>query len=132
MIGPKLDLKNLKVDEFTSVEPVTVSLGTSTMEASRLMEAHNIRHLPVLENGCPVGIVSKRDISILECDLADLPVEEIMTPDPFTVRSTDLLKDVVFEMSSRKIGSVLVNDEDDKLYGIFTSIDALNSIIELF
>lgn len=132
MQGPKLDFKNLKVDEFTSVEPITIEVGASTMEASKLMEANNIRHLPILDGGVAVGIVSKRDISILECDLADLPVEEIMTPDPFTVRSTDLLKDVVFEMSSRKIGSVLVNDEEDKLYGIFTSIDALNSIIELF
>ena len=129
---PKIDLKNLTVDEFTTVEPITILEGGSVMEASKLMEVNNIRHLPVLRDGTAIGIISKRNISVLECDLADMPVVEIMTLDPFTVRSTDLLKDVVFEMSSRKIGSVLVNDSDDRLYGIFTSIDALNSIIELF
>lgn len=129
---PRLDLKNLTVDEFTSVEPITITEGDSVMRASMMMEAANIRHLPVLRDGCVIGIISKRDISVLESSLDELAVETIMTPDPFTVRSTDLLRDVVFEMSSRKIGSVLVNDDKDKLYGIFTSIDALNSIIELF
>jgi len=126
-----IDLKNLKVDEFTSVEPITIKDDSSVMEAAKLMEVNNIRHLPVIKDGTAVGIISKRDISILESDLASMSVSEIMTLDPYTVRSTDLLRDVVFEMSSRKIGSALVNDSEDKLYGIFTSIDALNTIIEL-
>lgn len=129
----KLDMANLTVDEFTTVEPISISHTDNVLNAGRIMNEKGIRHLPILENGVAIGIISKRDITAQDPnkDLAHLSVTEIMTEDPFTVRSTDLLKDVVFEMSSRKIGSALVNDENNKLYGIFTSIDALNSIIEL-
>jgi acetoin utilization protein AcuB len=40
------------------------------------------------------------------------------------------MDEVAFEMSSRKIGSVLVT-EDDQLLGIFTVTDALNALIEI-
>lgn len=129
----KLDIANLTVDEFTTVEPISIPHTDNVLNAGHIMEKNGIRHLPILENGVAIGIISKRDITAQDPgkDLAHLKVTEIMSEDPFTVRSTDLLKDVVFQMSSRKIGSALVNDENNKLYGIFTSIDALNSIIEL-
>jgi CBS domain-containing protein len=44
--------------ELTSVEP-----GTSLREAARIMTERWIRHLPVLDGGRLVGIVSQRDLS---------------------------------------------------------------------
>lgn len=40
------------------------------------------------------------------------------------------LDEVAYEMSSRKIGGVIVN-EGSKFLGIFTSTDALNALIEI-
>jgi predicted transcriptional regulator len=54
-----------------------------------------------------------------------------MNTDVFSVKSSDLIKDVVFEMSNRKIGSAIVLSSDETMYGIFTSTDALNTIIEM-
>lgn len=126
------DLKNLQVDEFTSVDPVTVSPSIELIVVKDIMEKSKIRHLPVVENNVCVGLLSERSLFAYNNEqLQRMCVIDVMTKDPFTVRSSDLLKDVAFEMSSRRIGSAVVNDENDHLYGIFTSIDALNTIIEI-
>ena len=54
-----------------------------------------------------------------------------MVRDPLTVSSEMPLDEVAFEMSTRKVGSVIVNDENDELLGIFTVTDALNALIEI-
>ncbi len=54
-----------------------------------------------------------------------------MARDPVTVSSQDSLDKVAFEMSQNKIGSVLVNDENENFLGIFTATDALNALIEI-
>jgi acetoin utilization protein AcuB len=54
-----------------------------------------------------------------------------MALNPITVNSQTSLDEVAFEMSKNKIGSVIVNDEEDKFLGIFTATDALNALIEI-
>ena len=34
-------------------------------------------------------------------------------------------------MSQKKIGCVIVNDENDNFFGIFTVVDALNALVEI-
>ena len=54
-----------------------------------------------------------------------------MTADPYTVSIEANLDDVAFEMSRNKYGSAIVMDNNDEVYGIFTSTDALNALIEV-
>ena len=54
-----------------------------------------------------------------------------MASDPVTVNSQASLDEVAFEMSQKKIGSVIVNDENENFLGIFTVTDALNALIEI-
>ena len=58
---------------------------------------------------------------------------DVMVTDPVTVSAGDTLDAVAFEMSEKKIGSVIVNDENDNLLGVFTVTvtDALNALIEI-
>ncbi|MBT6325775.1 MAG: CBS domain-containing protein [Bdellovibrionales bacterium] len=125
-------MKNLTIDEFTTVDPITVDPNSKLCKAKTLMIDNGIRHIPVVLNGKGIGIVSERSLHTLSDDvLENTLVSEVMVINPFTVQSNNMLKDVVFEMSSRKIGSALVNDREQNLYGIFTSVDALNTVIEL-
>lgn len=122
----------MTIDEFTTVDPITIEKNSSLGQAKKLMIENGVRHIPVVQNGIGIGIVSERNLhSLSEENLRNSRVSEVMVEEPFTVLSNNLLKDVVFEMSTRKIGSALVNDQNQKLYGIFTSIDALNTIVEL-
>ena len=51
------------ISELMSKDLITVDPGTSLREAARIMTEKWIRHLPVLEGGKLVGVVSQRDLS---------------------------------------------------------------------
>ena len=51
------DPKTTKVSEVMSADPVTVTPDTDADEARRLMADHQVRRLPVVEDGRLLGIV---------------------------------------------------------------------------
>jgi CBS domain-containing protein len=55
-----------KVEKVMSDQLITISPEASTREAARLMADHQIRRLPVVENGKLIGIVSLGDFAIRE------------------------------------------------------------------
>ena len=125
----------LPVEEFTTPNPFTVVEETPISELNRIMSEEGFRHLPVMRGERVVGIVSERDLrvasglSLLEKMLVH--AGDIMVSDPVTVSSEDSIEEVAFIMSQNKIGSVIVNDMNDKFLGIFTVTDALNALIEV-
>lgn len=50
------------VEDVMQPEVITISPKTSLPEAMRLVRQRGIRHLPVVDNGTLVGIVSDRDL----------------------------------------------------------------------
>jgi acetoin utilization protein AcuB len=122
------------VSEFTSEDLELVDVNTSIIEVYKMMKDKGIRHLPVVDGDKAVGIISDRDVRF--CSHMDgaayLTAREIMTPDPIAVSMHSPLGRVAYEMSNRKLGSVLVFDDKGALYGIFTTTDALNALVEIF
>jgi CBS domain-containing protein len=51
-----------RVREWMTEEPVTASSETSAEEAVKTMLEHGFRHLPVVEEGRTVGVVSLREV----------------------------------------------------------------------
>ncbi len=54
------------VRDIASMDVICASPEMSTREASELMSEHQVRRLPVVENGILVGIVSIGDIAVKE------------------------------------------------------------------
>ncbi len=104
-------------------------------EARLLMREYDIRHLPVLREDIVVGIVSDRDLRVAQGlgseHKLQIRVADIMASDPVSVNASTPLDEVAFEMSARKIGSVLVNKDSGDFLGIFTVTDALDALIEI-
>lgn len=125
----------LPVDEFTTPNPVTATENTRIDELVRLMQENGIRHLPIIRGERVVGIISDRDLRVATCltaqEKSHVHARDIMVTNPVTVSFDESLDDVAFKMSKNKIGSVIVNDEDDKFLGLFTATDALNALIEI-
>jgi acetoin utilization protein AcuB len=125
----KMDRSREPIQRFMSPAPMSVQPEAKLAEAARLMEDNDIRHLPVVQNGKVVGVVSERDLAIAESlvpnEWEDFPVAEAMTPDPHTVSPETLVSEVAHVMAEHKHGSVLVVDRAGKLLGIFTTTDAL-------
>ena len=55
---------DVRVHEIATGDPVTVSPNTDMAEAAQLMAQHQVRRLPVVENGELVGMLSLGDLSV--------------------------------------------------------------------
>ena len=56
-------LDDARISEVMTKDVVTVGPGTSLREAAKIMADRWIRHLPVLDGGKLVGIISQRDLT---------------------------------------------------------------------
>ncbi len=122
------------ISKFMTTLPHTVGIEQSLAKAGKMMAEYRVRHLPVLQGGKLIGILSDRDVRLVESfrdvDPEKVTVAEAFTPEPYIVSPNASLSEVCSEMSRRKYGCVLVSD-NDHLVGIFTWIDALNAFEEL-
>ncbi|MEM3997110.1 MAG: MFS transporter [Pyrobaculum sp.] len=53
---------NKPVAEYANTKPITISKNATLRDAAELMVKHNIRHLPVVEDGKVVAVVSVKDV----------------------------------------------------------------------
>jgi CBS domain-containing protein len=113
--------------------PTVASGRTTVNEALDLMEQFKIRHLPVVDNGKVVGIVSDRDLKKAELltDAMTLVVSDYMVPHPYTVRVGTPLSIAAREMARKKYGSAIVINALGAVVGIFTTTDALRILADL-
>lgn len=54
--------KTTKVSQIMTREPVTVTRDDTVVHCIALMRKHHVRHLPVVEEGKAIGIISLRDL----------------------------------------------------------------------
>lgn len=115
---------------------VTADAGQSLAAAYRLMQEHEIRHLPVLSEGRLVGIVTERDLRFLtrQAEASTLQaedrIEHVMTPHPVTASPLDPFEQAARLMHTRKIGSLPILD-GDALVGIITLGDIVEAFLHL-
>lgn len=126
-------LKRIPVSEFTSFSPWTVGADAPYLEILEIIAREGVRHLPVLDAGEVVGVVSQRNLKVFSeyPETHTLTARDLMAENPFTVRADQSLEETAFEMSKRKIGSAVVLDDKGELAGVFTTTDALNALIEI-
>ncbi len=112
--------------------PYTIDRHESIDKAAKVMDRHDIRHLPVLAEGKVVGLVSARDVRLIKSlrgvDPAVVRVEDAMATDPYTVSPDEPLDRVAATMAKRKIGSALAI-ENGEIVGVFTTTDALIALL---
>jgi CBS domain-containing protein len=112
--------------------PWVIQIEDPLSRAKQVMEERGIRHLPVTEDGEPVGVVTARDIRLLESAIQDpqrraaLSVRDACVLDAFVVETSEPLDRVLLEMARHHIGSALVV-KGKRLAGIFTVTDACRS-----
>jgi acetoin utilization protein AcuB len=127
------DIKNLKIEEFTTFDAETCAPESSLTLVKETMSKGNFRHMPVVWEGKVIGMVSQRDLALVEqLDIGrPLRVEDIMAKEPYIVSATTPIDEVALQMSEQKIGSAIVLSSDNSQLGVFTSTDALNALVEV-
>lgn len=116
--------------------PYAIAADAPLAEAQAFMRKEKIRHLPVVEDGQPTGMISDRDIKLLlGPELGnprpdELSVRDAMVEHAFVVDLETPLDSVAAYMAEHRCGSAVVTRKG-KLAGIFTVTDACRVLAEL-
>lgn len=57
-----VNMEYIAVSAYMTRSVIVVNLDTTTLDCLELMRKHQIRHLPVMHEGLPVGVISIRDV----------------------------------------------------------------------
>ncbi len=129
----------LLVKDSMTREVATLPPQATAGEALALSVERRIRHMPVVEGGRLVGIVSDRDLRSAIPALGDparsealgrVRVREIMTREVATARPGDPVEEAANAMREKKIGCLPVVEEG-ALVGIVTSSDVMEALVYL-
>jgi len=108
-----------------SLAPLSVSIDATLREAEDLMIDAGLRHLPVLENGELIGVVSDRDLA----SGVGERVRDVCSLDVYSVKRGAALDEVLDAMAERRLGCAIVTRKG-KVVGIFTATDACRTFAE--
>lgn len=118
---------------------MTVTPRDTVRRAWELLEVLEIRHLPVVEGGRLVGLVSDRDLreyrlppgdeqSEYARELMAKPIDEVMNRQVIFVEGNESLATAIDLMLEYNIGAVPVVDADGRLEGILSYVDVLKAL----
>ncbi|OQA39761.1 MAG: Inosine-5'-monophosphate dehydrogenase [Chloroflexi bacterium ADurb.Bin325] len=130
-----------QVGEIMTSPAIVVGPDMSVSAANALMREKSIRHLPVVDKGRLVGIVSRGDLreaTFTEAVNADtyelhfmlnrLTVERLMTRRVYTITADAPLVQAVELLNKHKIASLPVVDAEGQVIGIITESDLLKTL----
>lgn len=124
----------LTVAAVMTPQPLTIGRRERLVTAHRMMRENGVRHLPVLEHGELIGVVSQRDLYFLETikgvDVDADVVEDAMTTDVFAVPTETPIDAVARTMARKRYGCAVVM-ERGRVAGVFTATDALRTLAAL-
>jgi acetoin utilization protein AcuB len=122
------------IQNYMTSSPHTVGTDQTLAHAHALLRQHKIRHLPVLRGGDLVGMLTERDLALVEAlkdvDSSEVLVEEAMSTGVYAVAPDAPLDQVVSEMAAKKYGSAVVV-QNNRVVGIFTNVDLCTAFVQL-
>lgn len=128
------------INTIMTTDLITVPSSASLATARELMHDHRIHHLPVVDDGRLVGLLTLTDVfaasdSVLRdkdsrLRARNITISEVMTTDIMTVERTASVRQAALFLEKHKIGCLPVM-ADEQLVGIITDTDFLGVAINL-
>lgn len=132
-----------RVRDYMTAEPRTLEVGHSLLDAALMLRRANLRHIPIVDAGRLVGLLSDRDVARLAPSLLtplhqdeynrvfeDTPVGKIMTRNPISTTPDAPLAEAVDLLYTNRLGCLPVLEEG-KIIGIITVSDMLRALHDL-
>lgn len=131
------------VQDYMTVNPVTVTPEDTLGGALKLMKDHSIRRLPVMVKKKIAGLVTETDLmkaypssatslSVWEINylFPKIKIKDIMTREIFTVAPETILEEAALIMQENNISTLPVL-KDKRLVGIITESDLFKAFIDV-
>jgi cystathionine beta-synthase len=123
------DLRDLIGRRFDEGEVVTVAPADTLLTAFNRMRSADLAQLPVIDNGCLVGIIDESDLLLhvtSEPGRFSAPVASTMTAQLQTLKPSSSMQQLR-EILDRGLTAVIC-DDSCKFYGVITRFDLLNHL----
>ncbi len=131
--------------DLMTPDPETVSPRSTVAEVLDLMRELDIRHVPVVDGGALVGMLSDRDLAYLDVgrvlsvegvealrQALATPVIKVMSSDVICVESEAELGEVMELLVEEKIGAIpVVRPGTREVVGIISYVDVLRALQDL-
>jgi acetoin utilization protein AcuB len=122
----------MRVSQIMSQKVVTIPPDQRVGQALKLMQKHQIRHLPVVEGKRMLGWITSRDLRevLLASMLEEIKVGDVMVQAPITVSPETKVEEAARLIHENRIGGMPVM-EGDKLVGVITLLDLISAFISM-
>ncbi len=123
----------MRIRSLMIKNPITISEDASIKDALDLMNAHSIRHLPVVNHDNNfIGFVTLTDLkqAFIPSMVTDLSLKDIMVKDPIVLHPDTNIETAARIIHKHKIGGIPVV-ENQKLIGIITITDILEAFVSM-
>ena len=122
------------IDKYMTTSPYAIGRDQPLAAAHALLKKHHIRHLPVLEGGELIGVLSERDLHLIESlagvDPKRVTIEEAMSTSVYAVTPETKLDEVLSSMAENKYGCAVVI-QNGHVVGVFTTVDVCAAFADL-
>jgi acetoin utilization protein AcuB len=136
----------MSASDVMTRDPVTTDPKATVAEVWDLMRELEIRHVPVVDDGVLVGMVSDRDLARFDIGRAlvsngaealrtelGTPVIRIMSADVVSVTPDAPVTEIIDLLIEHKVGAVpVVRADTREVVGIVSYVDVLRAVQELF
>lgn len=127
-------MRDINVSRIMTENPATVSPGSSADMVRQQLESGGLHHLPVVDEGRVVGIVSSADLMKLylldgAAALRAATVAQIMVKDPVVIDSGSTMRQAAEVLASGGFHALPVVDAENMLVGIVTSSDLIIALL---
>lgn len=129
-------MRNENISRIMTECPATVAPDDLLSAARELFETHGIHHLPVVDHGRLVGMLSASDflkLHLLDQGSTALPharVRHVMHPNPVVIARCASLREAAEKLAVGEFHALPVIDEDTTLAGIVTTSDLVEHLLK--
>jgi CBS domain-containing protein len=119
------------VKDCMTKDPITISAREDVQYGFYLLKKHNIRQLPVTNNGYILGIITERDLrTVIEKEYG-IKIESAMSTNLQTITEDDPLETAAKIIHDKKYNALPVVNKKDILVGIITVTDVIEGLLNI-
>jgi CBS domain-containing protein len=128
-------MRDVIIDRVMTTDPLTIAPSLAVVEARLILQSNDLHHLPVIDDGKLVGILSASDMlkfAMLDENskvLGSLKVQQVMRADPHVLTIGSSLRDAAATLSRGGFHALPVVEADRTLVGIVTSSDLIHHLL---
>lgn len=119
------------VKDCMTKNPITISEHEDVQYGFYILKKHDIRQLPVTNNGNILGIITERDLRMVIEKEYGIKIKSAMSTNLQTITKEDSVEKAAQIIHDNKYNALPVVDKEDMLVGIITVTDIIEGLLNV-